>query len=82
MTVQLAAEIWNLLRDSVPYDDREQVADSLVGIMVDHGYDAAEIREEFAGDSEVLKALQYYAYEDDGGEGYSEEDDEYGNDDW
>lgn len=75
MSVELANEIWKLVRESIPYDDREQVADTLVGILVDYGIEPAEIRQEFTGDKEVLAALKYYG-EDDA----TYDEDEYGTD--
>lgn len=84
MSVQLAAEIWNLVRESVPYDDREQLADSLVGILVDHGVDLDDIKYEFNNDSDVLEALKYYvedaeAEEEDYSEDYGDDGDD---EDW
>lgn len=61
MSVSLAAEIWGLLRESIPYDDREQLADSLVGLLVDTGYDLDDVRYEFRDDQDVQDAIKYYA---------------------
>lgn len=76
MSVELAGEIWKLVRESVPYDDREQVADSLVGILVEHGIDAADIKYEFSDDREVLQALKWYTDEEE----LTDEDDSYSSD--
>ncbi len=73
MSVQLAAEIWSLVRDALPYDDREQLADGLVGILVDHGFDCDDIAYEFTGDAEVEIAIKYYI-DDLESEEYDEED--------
>lgn len=84
MSVQLAVELWNLIKDSIPYDDRDQLADSFVGIMVDHGYDLEEIRDEFINDSEIIQAVKYYVSNEN--ESYEENkyDDSYEDedDDW
>lgn len=72
MSVQLAAEIWSIVRENIPYDDREQLADSLVGVLVDHGYDLDDIRHEFTDDSEIQDAIKFYA-----DEGETEDDDDY-----
>lgn len=61
MSVSLAAEIWNLVRDALPEEDVEQLADGLVGILVDSGFDLDDIRYEFSGDSEVETAIKWYA---------------------
>lgn len=73
MSVQLAAEIWGLMRESIPYDEREQLADSLVGILVDHGFDLDDISYEFSADMEVQDAIKFYRDDND------EEVDEYEN---
>jgi len=61
MSVSLAAEIWGLVRDALPEDDVEQLADGLVGILVDSGFDLDDIRYEFTGDREVEAAIKWYA---------------------
>lgn len=71
MSVQMAAEIWTLMRESVPYDDREQLADSLVGILMDHGFDLDDISYEFNDDADVQDAIKFYREDND------EEVDEY-----
>ena len=78
MSVQLAAEIWSLVRESIPYDDREQLADSLVSVLVDQGFDLDDIRYEFDNDSDVQDAIKYYVDEDAEyeREEYSDEDED------
>jgi hypothetical protein len=66
MSVRLAAEIWGLVRDALPYDDREQLAEGLVGILVDQGFDLDDISYEFTGDVEVEDAIKYYTDDVDG----------------
>lgn len=81
MSVQLASDIWKLLRESIPYDEREQLADSLIGILVDHGFDLDDVKYEFDDDQEVLDAIKYYAEdtEDEESEDYDsyDEDEDY-----
>jgi hypothetical protein len=80
MSVQLAAEIWGLVRDALPYDDREQLADGLVGILVDQGFDLDDISYEFTGDAEVEDAIKYYTDDveaEDEYEDSSEEDEDW-----
>lgn len=79
MSVSLAAEIWALVRECIPYDERNQLADSFVGILVDHGLDLDDIEYEFDGDPEVQSAIKYYADEtevEDDGDYYSDEDED------
>lgn len=70
MSIQLASELWSLVRESLTDEDREQIAESLVGILIDHGYDLEDIREEFV-DSDIKQAVKYFADED---EEYCDED--------
>lgn len=72
MSVQLASDIWKLVRESIPYDEREQLADSLVGILVDHGFDLDDVKYEFDDDHEVSDAIKYYAEDTE-----DEESDDY-----
>jgi hypothetical protein len=71
MSVELASEIWNLVRDNLTYDDKEQIAESLVGILLDYGYDLEDIKQEFT-DSDIKQAIKYFSDEDS--EEYSNED--------
>lgn len=79
MSVQLAAEIWSLVRESIPYDDREHLADSLVSMLVDQGFDLDDIKYEFDNDSDVQDAIKYYIDDEDSEyerEEYSDEDED------
>lgn len=82
MSVQLAAEIWGLVRDALPEEDVEQLADSLVGILVDSGFDLDDIRYEFSDDTDIQDAIKYYADDVEGedAEDYDIDQDEDG--DW
>jgi hypothetical protein len=83
MSTQLAAQIWNLVNDVIPYEDREQFADGLVNILLDHGFDLSEIKEEFIDDRDVKAALKYYTEEADEEEELEEYCDEDADDnDW
>lgn len=83
MSVQLAAEIWNLVRENVDYEEREELAVNLVGVMIDHGCDLDDISYEFKIDEEVQKAVKYYRdeVESDDNE-YQEYDDEDSDEDY
>lgn len=78
MSLPLVAEIWNLVRECLPYDDREQITDNMVGIMMEHGYDFEEIVDAFDGDKEIKNAVKYYREESEDIESdYDEDDDDY-----
>lgn len=78
MSVALASEIWRLVRDCIQDDELDQLADSFVGILVDHGVDLDDIRYEFDDDPQVQTAIKYYADETeiDEGDYYSDEDED------
>ena len=58
--------------------DRDEAAETLVAVLVDHDIDADDIRDAFKSDSEVKRALTSYLDDaDDTEEEYEEyEDDE------
>lgn len=70
MSLQLASEIWNLVSESIPFDEREQIAFNFVGILVDNEYDLDDIQYEFSDDDNLITAVKYYRDE------YEEEDEE------
>lgn len=82
MSVQLAAEIWNLINDLIPYQDREQYADGLVNILLDQGFDITEIKDQFSNDTDVKSALKYYADEEADDEQAEFMDEDSDDNDW
>ena len=74
MPLDLASEIWNELKRHISTVDRNEAAEALVNVMIDNGYDSAEIRDAFKGDSEIKRILS--AYLDD----QEEEEEEYEDD--
>ena len=75
---QLASEIWSELKRYINTVDRDEAAETLVAVLVDHDIDADDIRDAFKSDSEVKRALTSYLDDaDDTEEEYEEyEDDE------
>lgn len=79
--LNMAAEVWDALRNHVDFNEREDAADSLVNLLIDNNYEADEIKDAFRGEKEVLNALKNYVaeheeeYEED--EEYEDEDDEW-----
>jgi hypothetical protein len=75
---QLANEIWSELKRYINTVDRDEAAETLVAVLVDHDIDADDIRDAFKSDSEVKRALTSYLDDaDDTEEEYEEyEDDE------
>lgn len=83
MSVELAGEIWRLVRESIPYDDKSSLAEGLVGILIDQGYELDDIAYEFTGDAAMQNAIKWYADEDSGDGDHDEYyDDVDGDEDW
>lgn len=75
---QLASEIWSELKRYINTVDRDEAAETLVAVLVDHDIDADDIRDAFKGDSEVKRALTSYL--DDAEDTEDEYDEEYEDD--
>ena len=70
---QLASEIWSELKRYINTVDRDEAAETLVAVLVDHDIDADDIRDAFKGDIEVKRALTSYLDDADESEEYDEE---------
>jgi hypothetical protein len=83
MSVDLAYDLWSELKRYIGAVDKTEAADALVNLLIDHDYDADDIRSAFKGDSEVKRALEVYiddlGLEEDDDE--DTEDDDYEDDD-
>ena len=60
MSLPVIKEIWSELKRFVNTVDRDEAAEILVGLLIDHDEDPEDIREEFKGDSDVKRALAAY----------------------
>ena len=80
MAVDLAYEIWQELKRHISTVDRGDAADTLVSVLIDNDYDAADIRSAFKGDSDVKRSLESYL--DDLGDNEVEEDDDYNDEEY
>lgn len=78
MSVELVKEVWTELKRYVNTVDREEAAESLVSILVDHDVDTEDIRVAFKSDPDVKAALIHYLRDDVEDE---DDEDEYGYDD-
>ena len=74
---QLASEIWSELKRYINTVDRDEAAETLVAVLVDHEIDADDIRDAFKSDSEVKRALTSYLDDADD----TEDSEEYDEDD-
>lgn len=75
MTVDLASVIWSEVKSFIPSIDRQEAAEIVVSVLVDHDVDIEDIRQEFKGDSDIKKALAQYVKDHDG-DGYDDDEDE------
>ena len=79
MSAEIASEIWSELKRYISSVDRSEAADSLVAVLIDNDFDAADIRSAFKGDEDIRAALQTYL-DDDDQDDHDHEDDEYEDD--
>jgi hypothetical protein len=84
MSSIVASEVWNELKRYVNTVDRQEAAETLVAVLIDHDEDVEDIRDAFKYDSDVKRALTAYL---DNDKNYEDEDldedlDEDSNDDW
>lgn len=79
MPLDLASEVWSEVKRYVNTVDRSEAAETVVNVLIDNGYDGAEIRDAFKGDSDIKRVLA--AYIDDQEEDDEDEEDEYLEDD-
>ena len=71
MHSDIASEIWNELKRYINTVDREEAADVLVSLLIDHDEDADDIKSAFKGDADIKRALTSYIQNE---EEYDEEE--------
>jgi hypothetical protein len=69
----VANEIWSELKRYINTVDRNEAAETVISILIDHDSDVDDIRDAFKGDSDIKKALTAYL---DNDKDYAEEDEE------
>jgi uncharacterized membrane protein YhiD involved in acid resistance len=77
MSSIVASEIWNELKRYVNTVDRQEAAETLVSVLIDHDEDVEDIRDAFKHDSDIKRALTAYL---DNDKSYDDEDDEEADD--
>ena len=81
LTLNVVNEIWQELKQYVNDIDREEAADTLVSVLIDHDSDPDQIRAAFKNDPEVKQALNSYLEDEEEVEedydDYEEEDEDY-----
>ena len=73
MSEVVANEIWTELKRYINTVDRNEAAETVISILIDHDSDVDDIRDAFKGDSDIKKALTAYL---DNDKDYAEEDEE------
>jgi hypothetical protein len=73
MIETVANELWSELKRYVNTVDREEAAETVVSVLIDHDCDVESIRDAFKGDSDIKRALTVYL---DNDKNYEEEDEE------
>jgi len=79
MIETVANELWSELKRYVNTVDREEAAETVVSVLIDHDCDVEDIRNAFKGDSDIKRALTAYLdndknYEEEEEEEYDEEE--------
>lgn len=74
MSLTLISEAWEALRQHIQLADKSDAADSLVNLLIDHGYDVDEIKENFRGDKDIANALVYFSEQEEYEEDFEDED--------
>lgn len=64
-SLSTVADVWNLLSEYVNPDERSQLADSVVMLLIEHDYELEDIRHQFDGDSDIIDAVKFYAEDTD-----------------
>jgi hypothetical protein len=73
MSLSLVSEVWDALTHHIDLNERKDAADTLVNFLIDAGFDADDIKEEFRGDKAIGNALKYYREQHEVEEEYEEE---------
>ena len=85
-TLAVVSEIWTLVHDHLPEHDVPDLAEGLVGLLLDHNFDLDDIRETFETDGDIMDAVEYFGeyaedteaeYDRETEDYYSDEDDEW-----
>lgn len=64
MDLNLINTVWEELKRYINVVDRNEAAENFVGILVDNDFDPEDIKTEFAGDSNIKRALSNYINQD------------------
>lgn len=63
MSLDFIAEVWDVMRSHIDFNERKDAADTLVNLLIENNYEADGIKDSFRGDKEILSALRDYVDE-------------------
>lgn len=82
MHSDVASEIWGEIKRYVNTVDRQEAAETLVAVLIDHDEDVEDIRSAFKNDSDVKRALTAYLDNDKSYDDEEPEEEEDTDSDW
>jgi hypothetical protein len=82
MSLNFVAEVWDVLRSHIDFNERKEAADTLINLLIDNNYEADEIKDSFRGDKEMLDALKNYVAEHDIVEDDYVDDEDFDDEEW
>lgn len=74
MSLEFTVEVWEILRPHIDVHERRDAADTLVNLLIENNYEAADIKEAFRGNKEILTALKDYANQQESEEEFEDDD--------
>jgi hypothetical protein len=84
MSITVIAEVWRALKLEIDETNLPDAAESLINVLIDNDYEAADIKEAFRREPAVTEALREYSsqYEEEEYEEEEYEEDEDEDDEW
>jgi hypothetical protein len=84
MSITVIAEVWRALKLEIDETNLSDAAESLINVLIDNDYEAADIKEAFRREPAVVEALREYnsQYEEEEYEEEEYEEDEDEDDEW
>jgi hypothetical protein len=80
MHAEVASEIWDEFKRYISSVDREEAADILVNILINHDEDIEDLKAAFKGDLDMKRVLAAYTNQDR--EEVDEDDEDYDKSDY
>jgi len=81
MSLMIANELWDLVKSHLNQNDTKEVAENMISLFIDYGYDADDIKESFK-DKVVLTALKDYLQDEDFTDIENDESDDEEDEEW